>query len=108
MNLIPVEQIDGIYGKKKEGTVGHVVDVLDGVATAVQAIGLPAEYPDGSVTLNYKNAYAKNIIINTKTGKIVSGEWGYDLYVTINGAKLSVVTLKDVEASFAYKVKYPA
>ena len=108
ISLVPREQVDGIYGKKKEGTVGHVVDVLDGVATAVQAIGLSAEYPDGSVTLDYKNAYAKNIKINTRTGEIVSGEWGYDLYVTVNGAKLAGITFKNVEAAFSYKVNFPA
>lgn len=108
VNLSPKDQTDGIYGKKKEGTVGHVVDVLDGVATAVQAIGLPAEYPEGSVKLDYKKAYAKNVKINAQTGKIESGEWGYNLYVSVNGAKLSKVTLKDVNASFSFKVKYPA
>lgn len=108
INMNAKEQIDGAYGKATEGTVGHLVSVLDGVATAVAALNVSAEYPEGSVKLDYKNAFAKNIKINTKTGQIESGEWGYDLYVTINGAKLSVFTLKNINATIIYRVKYPA
>ena len=108
INMNAKEQIDGAYGKSTEGTVGHLVSVLDGVATAVDALGVPAEYPEGSVKLDYKNAFAKNIKINTKTGQIESGEWGYDLYITLNGAKLSVITIKNVNALLIYRVQYPA
>lgn len=108
INLFPKEQIDGAYGKATEGTTGHVVSVLDGVATAVDALGVSAEYPEGSVKLDYKNGYAKNIKINTKTGKIESGEWGYDLYITINGAKLAGIKLTNVNALILYRVNFPA
>lgn len=108
INLTPKDQTDGIKGRAKEGTVGHVVDVIDGVGEAVGVLGVPAEYPEGSVTLEYKNAYAKNIKINTLTGRIVSGEWGYDLFVTVNGAKLAGIKLNNVKASFSYTVSYPA
>ena len=108
INMNAKEQIDGAYGKAKEGTTGHLVDVLDGVASVVNALGVPAEYPDGSVKLDYKNGYAKNIKINTKTGQIESGEWGYDLYATVNGAKLAGITLRNVNAVIIYRVKYPA
>ena len=108
INMTAKEQIDGAYGKAKEGTTGHLVTVLDGVASVVDALGVSAEYPDGSVKLDYKNGFAKNIKINTKTGQIESGEWGYDLYANINGAKLSVFTLRNVNAVIVYRVKFPA
>ena len=108
INMTSKEQIDGAYGKATEGTTGHLVSVLDGVATAVEALGVPAEYPEGSVKLDYKNGFAKNIKINTKTGQIESGEWGYDLYVTLNGAKLAGIKLTNVNATIIYRVHYPA
>ncbi|MBQ7580686.1 MAG: hypothetical protein IJU39_05200 [Clostridia bacterium] len=108
INMNAKEQIDGAYGKAKEGTTGHLVTVLDGVASVVDALGVSAEYPEGSVKLDYKNGYAKNVKINTKTGQIESGEWGYDLYANVNGAKLSFLTLRNVNAVIIYRVKYPA
>lgn len=108
INMTPKEQIDGAYGKAEEGTTGHLVSVLNGVATALAELGVKGEYPDGSVKLDYKNGYAKNIKINAKTGKIESGTWGYDLYVNINGAKLAGITLKNVNALILYRVSFPA
>lgn len=108
INMTPKEQIDGAYGKAEEGTTGHLVSVLNGVATALADLGVKGEYPDGSVKLDYKNGYAKNIKINAKTGKIESGTWGYDLYVNINGAKLAGITLKNVNALILYRVSFPA
>lgn len=108
INMVPKTQVDDAYGKATEGTTGHLISVLDGIAMAVDALGLSAEYPDGSVKLTYKNGFAKNIKINTKTGVIESGSWGYDLDIALNGCKLSVFTLKDVNGTVLYRVSYPA
>lgn len=108
INLTPKEQTDGAYGKSTEGPVGHVVSVLDGIGAAVDSIGLPAEYPDGSVKLIYKNAFAKNIKINEKTGLIESGSWGYDVNMILNGCKLSVVTIKNFSGVITYRASFPS
>lgn len=108
INMIPKTQVDDAYGKATEGTTGHLISVLDGVAMAVDALGVSAEYPDGSVKLTYKNGYAKDIKINTKTGVIESGSWGYDIDILLNGCKLSFITLKNVSGTVLYRLKYPA
>lgn len=108
INMVPKTQVDDAYGKATEGTTGHLISVLDGVAMAVDALGVSAEYPDGSVKLTYKNGFAKNIKINTKTGVIESGSWGYDLYVSLNGCKLSFIPIKNVNGTVLYRVSYPA
>lgn len=108
INMVPKTQVDGAYGKSTEGTVGHLVSVLDGVATAVDALGVKAEYPEGSVKLEYKDGYAKNIKINAKTGVLESGSWGYKININLNGCKLSGITLKNVNAVITYSVVYPA
>ncbi len=85
-----VEQRDDPYGKTNVGTVGRSIGVLDGVAAALaQLDGLEADFKNGKLFLNYKNAYVK-IKVNNKTGELVKGacEWHYDVHVDIQ--KLAV------------------
>jgi len=105
VNIVPKDQTDGIKGNSQEGTVGHLVSVLDSVATAIEEMGLQADIPDGSVTLFYNNAYAKDIKINASTGKIESGKWGYTVNASINGMKILGVTLRGVKAVISYSVE---
>lgn len=108
INMYPQQQVDGIYGSADAGTVGHVVSVLDGIKTAIDEIGIPADCPDGSATLVYSDSYAQNIVINTTTGKIESGTWGYVVNVSINGISALGITLNNANLAIRYTVVYPA
>ena len=108
ITLLAKEQVDGAYGKAREGHTGHLVSVLDGIAVAVDAMGVSAEYPEGSVKLTYKNGYAKNIKINTANQIIESGSWGYDLNMDLNGCKISILPINNFHGVIEYRVKYPA
>ena len=105
VNIVPKDQTDGIKGNSKEGTVGHLVSVLDSVATAIEEMGLPADIPEGSATLLYNNAYAKDIKINASTLVIESGKWGHTVNASINGMKILGVTLKGAKAVILYSVE---
>lgn len=108
INMTPKDQTDGVNGKYDEGTVGHVVSVLDGVDTAIKETGLSVDYSDGTIKLLYNNAYAKNIKINMNTGKIESGTWGHTVNATIDNVKVAIFTLKGASAVIKFTVTMPA
>ena len=106
INLKP--QTDGMNGKSKEGSVGHGVSVLDGVQHAIDELkGVSVDTSEGSITLNYNNAYIDAKIDNA-TGKIVSGKWHYTVNILINNvkAKIGIVSapLKDATGTVEYTV----
>ena len=103
VNIIPKDQTDGLKGNE-DGTVAHVVGILDSISTAIESMGIKAEYPEGSVTLLYNNAHAKDIKINASTLKIESGTWGHTVNASINGMKAFGVTLKNAKAVIKYTI----
>lgn len=92
-------------GRKNEGSVGHVVGVLDTLNEAIDQIGLTVA-DASNVRLVYNNAYVQ-AKINNKTNKIVSATWEYDVNVDIpnNKIKFSVfsITLKNASVVIHYK-----
>ena len=92
-------------GRKNEGSVGHVVGVLDTLNEAIDQIGLTVA-DASNVRLIYNNAYVQ-AKINNKTNKIVSATWEYDVNVDIpnNKIKFSVfsITLKNASVVIHYK-----
>lgn len=112
INLYPKEQVDGPYGNEHEGHVGHVVNVVQGIDSFLEFVEkgygvLNASYEEDSVKLTYKNAYAKNIKIDTTTGKMVSGRWGYDVYIWLDHCKLLGVKFEDFTTSIRWECWYP-
>ena len=112
INLYPKEQVDGAKGKEHEGTVGHVCNVVQGIDDVISYIEenyavLNAYYDDDSIILKYPNAYAENVKINTKTGKMESGTWGYDVEVYLDHCGLLGIEFNDFHTTIRWKCWYP-
>lgn len=104
ITMIPKDQTDGPNGREGEGTVGHVVYVVNGVQQVLSKTGLTGNFPEGTVRIEYKHAYANNIVVDVSTGLIESGTWGYDAYVYLNGCTISGFKAKNIEAVIEYTV----
>lgn len=113
INMTPKNQVDGTKGKKHEGPVGHVVDVFEGIDSLINYIEdnfsiLNAKYEDDSIVFTYTNPYAKDIKINTKTGRMESGKWGYILDLWLDHCSLMGVKFNDFHCYITYDAWYPA
>lgn len=112
INLYPKDQTDGPNGDEHEGTVGHVVNVVQGIDDFIAYVEenfsiLNAKYDDDSVVLKYTKAYAKNVRINTKTGKMESGNWGYTLDVYLDHCSMAGVEFENFHTTIGWKCWYP-
>lgn len=113
INLYPKEQTDGPNGNEHEGTVGHVVNVVQGIDEFIGFVEenfsvLNAKYDDDSVVLKYTDAYAKNVKINTKTGKMESGTWGYTLEIYLDHCSMAGVKFDNFHTTIGWTCWYPA
>lgn len=112
INLYPKVQVDGPNGDEHEGSVGHVVNVVQGIGDFIDYVEknygiLNAYYDDDSIVLTYKDSYAKNIRINTETGKMESGTWGYDVYIYLDHCGILGVKFNDFNTAIRWKCWYP-
>ncbi len=112
INLYPKEQIDGPRGDEHEGTVGHVVNVVQGIDDFIGYVEdnfglLKVKYDEDSVALKYTNAYAKNVKINTKTGKMESGTWGYVVHIYLDHCTMLGVNFENFHTAIDWKCWYP-
>ncbi len=112
INLYPKEQVDGPNGKEHEGTVGHICNVVQGIDDFIAYVEenfavLNAHYEDDSIVLKYPNAYAKNVKINTKTGKMESGTWGYDVEVYLDHCGLLGIEFNNFHTTIRWTCWYP-
>lgn len=112
INLYPKEQVDGPNGDEHKGSVGHVVNVVEGIDDFIAYVEenfgiLHAYYEDDSIVLKYPDAYAKNIKINTKTGKMESGTWGYDVDIYLDHCGVLGVDFHDFHTAIRWKCWYP-
>lgn len=112
LNIQVAPQTDGANGKTHEGPVGRSISVLDGVQAAVDQLeGFTADFENGKVALNYKNAYIK-VKIKNSTGEFVKGscEWHHEVNVTLDNLAVKVsfikVTLNGAKGVVDYKVNY--
>lgn len=98
------EQTDGTYGSPYDGTVGHAINVLGNVSTAV------AEFPDFKI--DFENAdikvrYSDPIVkvkIN-KDGVIEKGTWSYVANVDIKHLDISGIMVDTADAAILYEIK---
>ena len=112
INLYPREQVDGPNGDEHKGTVGHVVNVVQGIGDFIAYVEenygiLHAYYEDDSIVLKYPDAYAKNIKINTKTGKMESGTWGYDVEIYLDHCGVLGVDFHNFHTAVRWKCWFP-
>ncbi len=112
INLYPLEQTDGPNGDEHEGTVGHVVNVVQGIDGFIAYVEenfsmLNAKYDDDSVVLQYSNAYAKDVKINTRTGKMESGTWGYDVDIYLDHCSMAGIEFDNFHTAMRWKCWYP-
>ena len=112
INLYPIDQTDGPNGNEHEGTVGHVVNVVQGIDGFIAYVEenfsvLNAKYDDDSVVLKYSNAYAKDVKINTNTGKMESGNWGYTLDVYLDHCSMAGIDFENFHTTIGWKCWYP-
>ena len=93
-------------GRTNEGSVGHVVGVLDTLAEATEPMGMETVGDTSNIKLNYTNAKV-TCKINNKTGKIVSAKWEYDVDVKIPNNKVKFkgipLTLKNASVLIHYQ-----
>ena len=84
IEMTMVEQVDGIHGSEKEGTVGHAISVVGDIPTILKE-NLPMfdiYYENSDIKIRYANPEVK-VKINNTTGKIEKGTWSYDVQVNL-------------------------
>ena len=83
-------QVDGPEANgKTDGPVARGIGTLEGLDSALDALGATISEGRETVKLTYKNATIK-VVIDEKTGKIVSGSWKYDIDVDIADAAIKM------------------
>ena len=84
------EQVDGPEANgKTDGPVARGIGTLEGLDSALDALGATISRGRETVKLTYKNATIK-VVVDEKTGKIVSGSWKYDIDVDIADADVKM------------------
>ena len=105
------EQTDGSNGDSKNGgSVARGVGTLGSIDIALEEMGATLTEGRDTVKLTYTDAYAKNVVINQKTGKITGGEWHYLVKVYVGNAKAKLgisLNLININAQVDYKVVIP-
>lgn len=83
-------QVDGPEANgKTDGPVARGIGTLEGLDSALDALGATISRGRETVKLTYKNATIK-VVVDEKTGKIVSGSWKYDIDVDIADADVKM------------------
>ncbi len=99
MNM--VEQTDGLYGDAQEGTVGHAINVLGNVATAVEQFpAFDIKFEEADIKVHYANPTVK-VKINDK-GVIENGTWGYNSEIYIRNLKIDRIMIDKADAEIEY------
>ncbi len=84
------DQVDGPDANgKTDGPVARGIGTLEGLDSALDTLGATISEGRETVKLTYKNATIK-VVVDEKTGKIVSGSWKYDIDVDIADAAITM------------------
>ena len=103
VEMTMVDQVDGIYGKRDQGTVGHAIFVVDGVAEAVEQFpAFDIKYKEADIKIYYTDAKLK-VKINAD-GIIEKGTWSYVTKPVINGLYVEKIEVNNAGAVIDYKV----
>ncbi len=102
------DQTDGPDGDPNNGgPVARGVGTLGSIDNALNEMGAEITEGRNTVKLTYTDAYLKDVKINQKSGKIVSGTWHYTVKIFVGNAKAKLgisATLKNLQAQVDYKV----
>ena len=96
-----VEQTDGLYGDPQEGTVGHAINVLGNVATAVEQFPqFDIKYKEADIKIHYADPIVK-VRIN-ENGMIEKGTWSYLSKIDIKHLAIGSVMIDSAYAEIEY------
>lgn len=103
IEMTMVEQTDGLYGDAQSGTVGHAINVLGNVATAVAEFpDFNIAYEDADIKIHYANPTVK-VKIN-ENGIIEKGTWQYTAEIDIKHLQIESVMVDTAEAEIIYTI----
>ncbi|MBQ7957267.1 MAG: hypothetical protein IJ279_04445 [Clostridia bacterium] len=103
VEMTMVDQTDGVYGKKFEGTVAHAITVVDGVAEAAEQFpAFDIKYKEADIKIHYTDAKLK-VKINDK-GIIEKGTWSYVVTPVVNDLYIENLEVDNAGAIVDYKV----
>lgn len=103
VELTMKDQVDGIYGKTFEGTVGHGISVVDGVAEVVEQFPqFDIRYKEADIKIHYTDAVVK-AKINDK-GIVEKGTWKYVCTPVINNLYIEGMKVNNAGAVIDYEV----
>lgn len=98
-----VEQTDGLYGDPQEGTVGHAINVLGNVATAVEQFPqFDIKYEEADIKIHYADPIVK-VRIN-ENGMIEKGTWSYMSKIDIKHLAIGSVMVDKAYAEIEYVI----
>ena len=98
-----VEQTDGLYGDPQEGTVGHAINVLGNVATAVEQFpGFDIKYKEADIKIHYADPIVK-VRIN-ENGIIEKGTWSYLSKIDIKHLAIGSTMVDKAYAEIEYVI----
>ncbi len=101
IEMIMVEQIDGIYGDFQGGSVGHAINVLGNVATAVEQFpAFNIKFEEADIKVHYTNPNVK-VRINS-SGIIEKGTWSYDSLIYIRNLDVNRIMINKADAEIDY------
>lgn len=103
IEMVMVEQTDGIYGDYQGGSVGHAVNVLGNVATAVEQFpAFDIKFEEADIKIHYTKPTVK-VKIN-KDGVIEKGTWSYDAQIYIRNLKIDSIMIDKADAEIIYTI----
>ncbi len=109
IEMTMIEQVDGIHGKAKEGTVGHAITVVGDISVIEEELPMfTIDFENSNLKMRYANPTLK-VKINDK-GVIEKGTWSYDVMVNltnlyIKNNRLPIeVTIKSGHGSVGYVI----
>ncbi len=98
-----VEQTDGLYGDAQSGTVGHAINVLGNVATAVEQFpDFDIKYEEADIKIHYADPIVK-VRIN-ENGMIENGTWSYMSKIDIKHLAIGSVMVDKAYAEIEYVI----
>lgn len=103
IEMVMVEQTDGIYGDYQGGSVGHAINVLGNVATAVEQFpAFDIKFEEADIKIHYTNPTVK-VRIN-KDGIIEKGTWSYNAQIYIRDLAIDGIMIKKADAEIIYTI----
>lgn len=98
-----VEQTDGLYGDAQAGTVGHAINVLGNVATAVEQFPqFDIKYEEADIKVHYADPIVKVRI--DENGMIEKGTWSYISKIDIKHLAIGSVMVDKAYAEIEYVI----